>query len=405
MWGGVAVKKSVKFFWRVFITSRWKEVLCAGIRPITTQCKLGVFFVALFLVERESFAVHSILPLKEVAAPSCAIPLRPAVEEMRPLEIPFRFQRGAGSPVHRAAWLGNVFLMETLIALGEDPNAVDANGLTPFHIAVQERNEKMVRYLINRGDVNLHAKNHAGVTALHLASVAGRETILKLILWENAENLTSEDFLSPQLAIREGLFVDEPSDFGPPIHWAAQNGSPLGLSMLLSAGANPDARNLRDQTALLLAVNSRIERSAEVQILLDAGASPNARDITGRASAHWAVHWGHIGTLRLLLQAKGADPNIRNNEGEAPLHMAAQTGNGRVALQLLREGAKPNARTNSGWLSLHIAVMNNNLVVMRILLENGAYLNAQGGKFHETPWALATTPNAQAILAEFGTPH
>jgi ankyrin repeat protein len=62
--------------------------------------------------------------------------------------------REAGTPLHSAAFTGDLEIAELLLAYGADPNATDPKGLTPLDIARDRRNVE-VAALLHRAVTNL----------------------------------------------------------------------------------------------------------------------------------------------------------------------------------------------------------------------------------------------------------
>jgi ankyrin repeat protein len=59
-------------------------------------------------------------------------------------------------------------MIEYLLSLGADPNALDKSGVSPLHRAVRTRSLPAVRALLD-GGANARARNKSGPTPLHLA--------------------------------------------------------------------------------------------------------------------------------------------------------------------------------------------------------------------------------------------
>jgi ankyrin repeat protein len=84
-----------------------------------------------------------------------------------------RNRRGA-EPLHYAAdanrWQpsGQKDVIEYLLAVGADPNALDKSGVSPLHRAVRTRGSEAVRALL-AGGARVDLRNKSGSTPLHLA--------------------------------------------------------------------------------------------------------------------------------------------------------------------------------------------------------------------------------------------
>ena len=85
--------------------------------------------------------------------------------------------------------------VDALLASGADPNAADADGVTPLMAAASERaDERIAKALIARGaDVN--ATDRWGETALHMAVGRGDPSLVVLFLDHGADVV--EDLVSP----------------------------------------------------------------------------------------------------------------------------------------------------------------------------------------------------------------
>ncbi len=144
------------------------------------------------------------------------------------------------------------------------------------------------------------------------------------------------------------------------LHYAVAASSREGTWILVTLGANRNARTVLDKTPLHYA---RGEQSAgAVRALLLHGADPNARDVWGNTALH--AYGGPGPAVTSLLLQYGADPNARDVWGNTPLH---STKNPHVASILLQHGADPDLRDDEGKSPLDVAVARDNLEVATVL--------------------------------------
>jgi len=101
------------------------------------------------------------------------------------------------------------------------------------------------------------------------------------------------------------------------------------IKLLLSSGAEIDAKDVGGQTALHVA--ARMENVPVVNYLIEAGANANTQDLGGSVPLRYAVLTRH-GVISLAsreiaraLVKAGADVSILNKDGESPLSLAKQS--------------------------------------------------------------------------------
>ncbi len=146
------------------------------------------------------------------------------------------------------------------------------------------------------------------------------------------------------------------------LHYAVAANSRAGTWLLVTLGANRNARTVQDSTPLHYAWGE--QSAGAVKVLLRHGADPNARDVWDNTTLH--NYGGHAPIVTSLLLQHGADPNARNADGHTPLHVTINPESARL---LLRHGADPNARSVSGHTPLHTTI---NPAVASLLLCYGA---------------------------------
>jgi ankyrin repeat protein len=262
---------------------------------------------------------------------------------------------GAGAPLVEAVKKSDRQSVRSLLQQKVDVNASEPDGATALHWAVHQDDLATVDLLLGAG-ANVTIANRYGVTALALAAENGSAAILDRLLRAGAD---------PNGALPGGETA---------LMTAARAGKPDALKVLLGRGADPNAREeTRGQTALMWAA-SRNNVEA-IRLLLEVGADLRARTnnapqsagrrsdsgntfssatSTGFTPLLFAVRAGHIGAVRVLLDA-GADVNDTLADGQSALVVAAANAHWQLADFLLDRGADPN-RGAAGWNALHQAV-------------------------------------------------
>ncbi|KAI4260827.1 MAG: hypothetical protein L6R42_003858 [Xanthoria sp. 1 TBL-2021] len=107
-----------------------------------------------------------------------------------------------------------------------------------------------------------------------------------------------------------------------------------------------------------------------VRYMLECGADLEARD-NERTALHQATWKDHRAVVERLLK-EGASSNETDDEGETALHQAAWRGHSELTKLLLDHGANLNPKDRTGQSPLHQAASNGSIAVVNLLLEKGA---------------------------------
>lgn len=222
------------------------------------------------------------------------------------------------NPLHYAADMSSLDVVQLLLSKGADPNARDNIGETPLYIAALRGKTDIAVFLIEQ-----HAADINAVT-------------------QNGRNL---------------------------LHAACDGGSPALANYLLKKGLDPNQLTAQKESPLHLAMYAR--KTETVELLLAAGAKANVCDQRGDTPLHDAAMCGWNEGIRLLLAA-GAGLDIKADDGTTPI-MRALTKINTLDL-LIKSGADISICDGIGRTALHAAVRIDFPEAAEKLLDAGAKL-------------------------------
>lgn len=188
-------------------------------------------------------------------------------------------------------------------------NFQTASGYTPLMFAMQNKDTKILKYLLSHGaDPNI--RDNRGFTLLLQNTDADSEKI-ELVLNNGADpNVTDAMNCTLLNVLCKFSLGDE---------------TLKTVKILLSHGADPNIRDTHDGSVALMNcvnVSQYSENTADaVKFLLEAGAEVNARDDSGNTPLMYAAKAGgenQISVIKILLD-NGADASMRNNAGDSAL--------------------------------------------------------------------------------------
>ncbi|MCX6630532.1 MAG: ankyrin repeat domain-containing protein [Candidatus Solibacter sp.] len=233
-----------------------------------------------------------------------------------------------------------------------------------------------------------------GVAAC-LCAVAGAQSPADELI----QAIRNNDLASLKASLAKGAQVNTRDQRGSTLLMhAAALGSPEAVRLLLGSGADVNARNDLEATALILGAGN----PEKARMLVEKGADVNAHSKLGRTPLMIAAGCdGCAATVKLLLD-KGADPDAKDKEGNTALTAAAWADNSDSVKLILAKGAGADVADGEGYTPLSAAASNCNLEAVKLFLSKGANVNTantRGGevKFGKiqliklTPLMLAST--------------
>ena len=305
------------------------------------------------------------------------------------VDVNIRSDKGL-SPLHFAAYFGNLKSVKFLIEAGAELNVKDQNGLTPLHQASNQGRLKVMDFLIQAG-ANIFAQDHEGRNLFHVMNyrimfrIQGllkehgysiEEISEELAINFIDQNITSVISRIVQSCIQKGLDLNQQDKKGRTAfhYFSSQSFNFWLLNFFIHSGIDLDI-NIKDyqgKTPLHILTHSIVLRNPIVmpQLFLFAGADVNNRDNEGKAPLHFV---NNFLTAESLLSA-GADINNRDNEGRTPLYYV---NNFQIAEVFVSAGADLNNKDNKGKTPLHFV---SNFSIAKLFLSAGADVNSKDNR-------------------------
>jgi ankyrin repeat protein len=175
---------------------------------------------------------------------------------------------GDSLPLNRAIMGGHEKVVSILLDHRANVDLKDLLGYAPLHYAAEEGKTSVLQILLDHG-ANVNVKTSNGWTPLHLAAYHCHESIAYLLVERGAE-------------VEVATTYSEQT----PLHWAAWNDAGDLVEFFLRNGADINARNSDDETALHYAA---VSHRRILRLLLERGADPDIETVAGDTPLHWAA--------------------------------------------------------------------------------------------------------------------
>lgn len=287
------------------------------------------------------------------------------------------------TPLHYAAYYGNVQVFDYGLKHGLDLNAKDRRGLSAVWFTVSGQRPEMLRKLIALG-ADLSVKNSQGDNLLFRALMTGNPVLVRILLDNGFEPLQKNAFemTTIEYAARSGSTeimdllasrgVDLKTSSGtnfPLLHHAVLSGRADTVHYLLDNGFSTDQKGEGGRTPLLLAVD--FGNKAAARALIMRGADVNAADPDGIVPLQFAVKKGDTELVDLLLKHKASPGAVDARTGKTLLHEAALRGYSATAEKLIAGGADKQAKDKNGYTALSYALKYGNKTAADLLRKAG----------------------------------
>ena len=295
------------------------------------------------------------------------------------------------TPLHLAAYGGNLGMVRVLIEFKANVNARNKDGDTPFGLAVKvseefeevavalikefkcntsggkpyiheacsKRRLNLVRALVQKHGVGiLKHKNSGGDTPLHLVARDYKHEVAMMLVKEFGSSVKGH----------KGQSL---------LHVACEEGNISLVRTLIRDGkADVTARDDEGNAPLHVAALSG-EKDTVFGLIGEFHCDQSVKGYKGWSLIHFASAGGNVSLVRTLVLDHEADVTARDDEGNSPLHVAAMSGNTDVVLSLFNKlGCNVHAKGHLGRSLLHSACSSENGLLVRLISQ------------HISPWVV-----------------
>ena len=159
----------------------------------------------------------------------------------------------------KAAKFNDVSAVKSLISKGVNPNVTDSKGDPMLNLAIKDRSDDVINFLIANKETDVDLSNNSGETPLMIASISGNLPVVKSLVLQRKAQINHIGWT--------------------PLHYACANGHLDIAQFLIANGASIDSLSQGNTTPLMMAVQSGNE--VLVKLLLDKGADLQLRNSQG----------------------------------------------------------------------------------------------------------------------------
>ena len=261
--------------------------------------------------------------------------------------------------------LNRPVLGENMFKIGLIISKSDQYGMTAVHLAVVAGDNNMLKFLLSQKDelenrmANPDIRNSQNITPLMMATAQGNLTLAKTIV-----------------SFGVNLNLRDSTEFGGTVlHWAAAGGHANIMEFILNqkdiSGNFLVDLNLKNKNGVTPVMAAVLQGEFQcVKILKEAGAylSPHDANVT----LHLATKRGHAGVIEFLHKENlVANFDVQNNEGYAPMMVAVGNEDIDCVIALTKAGANLNLRDSDeyGDTALHAAAVDGCVEIVEFILE------------------------------------
>lgn len=167
----------------------------------------------------------------------------------------------------KAAKFNDISTVKALVSKGVSPNTTDPKGDPMLNLAIKDKSDDVIRYLISNKSTDVDLSNKYGETPLMIASIEGNLPVVKMLVEQRKAKIDHIGWT--------------------PLHYASSKGQLEVARYLIANGAVIDSQSPGNTTPLMMAVHAGNEDL--IKLLLDKGADLQLRNNNGFTAIDIAI--------------------------------------------------------------------------------------------------------------------
>ncbi|XP_058801164.1 putative ankyrin repeat protein RF_0381 [Phymastichus coffea] len=290
----------------------------------------------------------------------------------------------------------NIEFWDWLLSNGVDVDYENANGDTPFRMAIM-KNLRNMSLIMAKYTSEISFTNNDNQNILHI--LFGMESDSDSYICNHTNDIL-------KVLLEKGASVDAVDTQGrTPLHIAAKHRKTSNMIHMLKYFTNIHACNEFGDTVLHVAIDTFGFHSEEIiRTLISKGSDIYKRNNNGMNPLQLAAKHKDEKVLQVLKENQ-ADFSIRTDNGETLLHILSRTkveltSDSDMVHLLIKQGCDVNATNILGFTPLHLAAMTGCMTVVKGLLKYGADVHCKDSINHMTPLHFAALGNHEEVIDE-----
>jgi ankyrin repeat protein len=251
-----------------------------------------------------------------------------------------------------------------------------------LHLAVRNDLYGEVEHHFDSLKSNINEETHGGFLPLQIAAANGSREMVEFLIEKgadiNANDILDRTALSCAIEAHSvqvvELLIAKGADLSEGLKWAAKSNEKEIFSIIYE-NTKDEYKEKRLREAHFIAAKKGHLEMFQYLCGFSEENSEEILDEDGNTFLHVAAKCGHLHCIESIWRYQKQEVDVRNSKGETPLMCALEWGNEEVVEWLLDKNADIHAVDDEGQTCLHHAAWRGEVRCVKMLLKAGAYID------------------------------